>query len=93
MVSNKFWKSLPEDLQELMVQCWDETVDPQREIAVKMQTEAQAAMAARGVKVYTPSGEQLAKWRAHMMPNQAGFVKKVKMDAELVRLAREKLGM
>ncbi|MFC1798858.1 TRAP transporter substrate-binding protein DctP, partial [Thermodesulfobacteriota bacterium] len=93
MVSLKFWNSLPNDLQKVMVDSWDASVDPQRKLAIKMQKDAEKTMKEKGVQVYAPSAEVLAQWRNHMMPNQAPYVKKAKMDPELIKLAKEKLGM
>lgn len=93
MVSLKFWNTLPSDLQKIMVDSWDATVEPQRKLAIKMQKEAEVTMKEKGVQVYEPSAEVLAQWRNHMMPNQAPFVEKAKMDPELIKLAKEKLGM
>ncbi len=93
MVSLKFWDTLPSDLQKAMVESWDVTVDPQRKLAIQMQKDAEVTMKKNGVQVYEPSAEELAQWRNHMMPNQAPYVKKAKMDPELIKLAKEKLGM
>jgi len=93
MVSLKFWDTLPSDLQKAMVESWDVTVDPQRKLAIQMQKDAEVTMKKNGVQVYEPSAEELAQWRNHMMPNQAPYVEKAKMDPELIKLAKEKLGM
>lgn len=93
MASQKFWSSLPDDLKKIMVDVWSETVDKQREMAVKMQDEAEVILEKRGVKIYRPGKDQLTQWRKHIMPAQAPFVKKMKLDEELVNLAKKKLGL
>lgn len=93
IVSNKFWNSLPRDLQKIMVEAWEESVDKQREMSVKMQEEGEMNLEKRGVKIYRPTEEERAKWRNHIMPTQAPFVKKMKYDEKLINLAKEILGM
>ncbi|MBW1999644.1 MAG: TRAP transporter substrate-binding protein DctP, partial [Deltaproteobacteria bacterium] len=93
MVSQKFWNSLPKDLQKIMKEVWNEHVDDERRIAVKMQDEAEAALEKRGVKIYRPDEQQRAKWRQHILPSQEAFVRKMKMDVNLVNRAKEILGM
>ncbi|MBW2308138.1 MAG: TRAP transporter substrate-binding protein DctP [Deltaproteobacteria bacterium] len=93
MVSLKFWSTLPEDLQKIMVDSWNEQVDQQREMARKMQAEAELILEKKGVEIFRPSDELLAKWRKHIMPAQEPFVKKIGMNTELVNIAKKMLGM
>lgn len=93
LVSLKFWNSLPKDLQKIMLDGWDETVEPERANAERMQIQAEKDFVKKGMKVYSPSTQELAKFREHMLPSQEPFVKSTKMTPELVKLAKEKLGM
>ena len=93
LVSQKFWNSLPADLQKTFSQVWNETVPKQREIARKEQAEARKLMEAKGVEFFEPSDEELAKWRQHLMPIQDKIAKDLKHDPALVELARKALGM
>lgn len=93
IVSNKFWKSLPPDLQKIMVDVWDEVVDQEREIAEKMQAEGEMNLEKRGVKIYRPSDKERAEWRKHIMPTQAAFIKEMKYDEKLIDMAEKSLGM
>jgi len=93
MMSLKFWDSLPPDLQNTILDVWKEHVPKQREIARREQKEAKEIMESKGVEIYEPSDEELAKWRKHIMPIQDKLVKDLKHDPELVKLAIKALGM
>ena len=93
MVSLKFWNKLPEDLQKLMVDVWAEHIPQQREIARKDQAEAEVLLTKRGVTIVSPSKETLLEWRKLLMSYQEPFVKKMKMDTDLVNMAKKMLGM
>jgi len=93
LVNLKFWESLPADLQKIMLEIWGEHVPKQREIARREQKEAKEIMQSKGVEIYEPSDEELAKWRQHILPIQDGLSKDLKHDPELVRLAKKALGM
>jgi hypothetical protein len=65
----------------------------QRMLARKMQSEAGEIMQKRsGLHIYKPDQATIAKWRKHIMPSQAPFVKKIGMDPELVDMAKKALG-
>jgi TRAP-type C4-dicarboxylate transport system substrate-binding protein len=93
LVSNKFWNSLSGDLQKIMVEAWEEVVNKERAMSEKMQEEAEINLEKRGVKFYRPTEEERTKWRKYIMPAQDPFVKKMKYDERLIKLAEEKLGM
>ena len=93
MVNLKFWESLPADLQKIMLEVWKEHVPKQREIARREQKEAEEIMKSKGVEIYKPSDEELARWRKHIMPIQDKLAKDLKHDPELVKLALKALGL
>ena len=93
LVNQKFWDSLPPDLQKIFSEVWNETVPKQRAIARKEQAEARTLMEGKGVEFFEPSDAELAKWRNHLMPIQDKIVKDLKHDPALVELARKALGM
>jgi C4-dicarboxylate-binding protein DctP len=93
LVNLKFWESLPPDLQKLFIEVWNELIPKQREIARREQKEAKEIMQSKGVEIYEPSDEELARWRKHIMPIQDKLVKNLKHDPELVKLAMKALGM
>jgi C4-dicarboxylate-binding protein DctP len=93
IVSNRFWNSLPQDLQKIMVNAWEDSVDKQRKVSAKMQLQGEMNLEKRGVKIYRPSQEELTKWRNHILPVQAPFVKKMKYDENFINQAKKILGM
>jgi len=93
MVSLKFWNSLPADLQKIFMDTWNELVPKQREIARKEQKQAEEFLMSKGVDIYYPSDEELAKWRKQIMPIQDKLIKELKHDPELVKIAMKALGM
>jgi len=93
LVNLKFWDGLPPDLQKIILDVWKEHVPKQREMARREQNEAEEIMKSKGVEIYKPSDEELAKWRKHIMPIQDKLSKDLKHDPELVKLAIKTLGM
>ena len=93
LVSEKFWKSLPPDLQKILQDTWNDLVPKQREIARREQTTAKEFLKSKGVEIYDPSDEELAQWRKVIMANQDAIVKELKHDPEMVKMAKKALGM
>jgi len=93
VVSLKFWNSLPPDLQKTFLEVWNELVPKQREISRREQKEAKELMQSKGVEIYEPSDDELAKWRRHIMPIQDELIKELKHDPELIKIAKKALGM
>jgi TRAP-type C4-dicarboxylate transport system substrate-binding protein len=93
LVSLKFWDSLPPDLQNMMLDVWNEHVPKVRELARKMQDEAGALLTKRGVEIFRPKDAALAKWRERVMPIQEPFVKSMEMTPALADMAQKMLGM
>jgi len=93
LVSQKFWNSLPPNLQKIFLETWNDLVPKQREIARREQKMAKEFLQSKGVEFYDPSDEELAKWRNHIMTIQDTLVKELKHDPEMVKMARKALGM
>ena len=93
LVSQKFWNSLSPALQKIFLETWNDLVPKQREIARREQKLAKEFLQSKGVEIYDPSDEELAKWRKHIMANQDSIVKELKHDPELVKMAQKALGM
>ncbi len=93
LVNLDFWKKLPPDLQKIFLDTWNELVPRQRQIARKEQAEARKVIESKGIEIYDPSEEQLAKWRNHVLPVQDKIVNKLKQDPELIQFAKKLLGL
>ncbi len=92
MFSNRFWNSLPKDLQKILVEASEAVVPKQREMSDRMQLEGEMNLEKRGVKIFRPNQDELKRWRQHIMPAQAPFVKEMKFDEELIALIEKKIG-
>jgi len=68
-------------------------VPKQREIARKEQAEARKIMESKGVEIFDPSDEELAKWRNHILPVQDKQIKDLKYDPALIQMAKKALGL
>ena len=84
MMNRKFWSSLPKDLQRIILDTWAEHIDMQRAISEFEQKKGEDVMKEKGVKIYYPPEEQLAKWRARVLPLQDEIVKEIGMDKNFV---------
>ena len=84
MMNGKFWRSLPKDLQKTILDTWEEHVDMQWAINDFMQANSEKIMKKNGMEIYSPPDEQLARWRAHIMPVQNEIIEEVGMDKDLV---------
>lgn len=84
MVSRRFWESLPPDLQQILLDVWEEHVPQQRQISDNEQAKGAENMKANGVEIYYPPEEKLAKWRAKVMEVQDDIVNEMGMDKDLV---------
>ena len=84
VISGKFWRSLPKDLQKIIIDTWEEHIGMQRALSGFEQKKGEEVMKQNGVKIYYPSEEQLAKWRARVLPVQDKIVKEIGMDRDFV---------
>jgi len=93
MVNRKFWNSLPQDLQKIFTDLWEETVPKQRKIARDEQIWAKEYLQTKGMVFYEPSLEKLTKWRNHIIYTQEGLVKDLGYDAKLAETCMKASGM
>ncbi|MFC1814452.1 TRAP transporter substrate-binding protein DctP [Thermodesulfobacteriota bacterium] len=84
MMNGKFWKSLPEDLQKVILDTWKEHVDMQRAITDYEQAHAVETILEHGVQIFTPPKEEMNRWRTRLMSAQDEIVEKLNMDKNFV---------
>jgi len=84
MINGKVWKSLPADLQKMMVDSWEETVEKVRVLAKETQEKAQQINAENGIETVEPGAEDLQQMREKLLASQPALVKELKMDADYV---------
>ncbi len=82
MVSRKLWDSLPADLQELVEETWEATVDEQREYTAGRDAEARAIAIENGIEVTDASTKDIEALRAKLMPIQADVIKELRIDPD-----------
>jgi C4-dicarboxylate-binding protein DctP len=85
LIRNSFWKRLPQDIQQRIMDLWEENIDDSRNLAAASQKQAKERLMKEKVMVYEPLPEQMAAWRNRLLPLQQGFVKQLGIDPELVR--------
>ncbi len=84
MINGKVWKSLPAELQKLMVDTWENTVEKVRILAKETQEKAQLINAENGIETVEPAAEDLQKMRQKLLASQPTLVEDLKMDADYV---------
>lgn len=89
MMNGKFWRSLPQDLQKVILDTWEEHVDMERAISEYDERQAIKIMRDNGVQIYKPSAEQLAEWRDVAMTKQDEIVAELGMDKALVEKVKK----
>ena len=93
LVNRKFWNSLPQNLQKIFMDVWEETTPIQRKIARDQQIWAKDFLEGKGMDFYEPSVEKLSKWREHIMPIQEELIKELGYDRGLVERCMKAAGM
>jgi C4-dicarboxylate-binding protein DctP len=70
VVSNGFWNSLGPDLQHIMTSLWADNITAYRKDMIAAQVRARETLESHGVKIVTPSQQDLTAIRAHMLEEQ-----------------------
>ncbi len=83
LVNLKFWRRLPQDLRETILECWERHVDTARREAAVSQQEARKVLEEHGMIPYTPSDALLESHRALLMEKQDAMVNALKIDPAL----------
>ncbi len=91
LIRNAFWKRLPEDIQQIIMNLWENNIDDSRNLAVASQRQAKERLLEEKIRVYEPLKEQMAAWRNRLLPLQDGYVKQLGIDPELVREIMQEL--
>ncbi|GAK55097.1 TRAP-type C4-dicarboxylate transport system periplasmic component-like protein [Candidatus Vecturithrix granuli] len=85
LIRLSFWNKLPGDIQEIVLTTWDKHVDPAREKAAAMQTQAKAILLEQGVKIIVPDEDAIEQQRYALLSRQDEFVARMNIDPELVK--------
>ncbi len=84
MMNGKYWRSLPKELQKILIDTWEEHIAMQWAINDFEQTKSEKVMKQNGMEIYSPPFEELSKWRSRVMSVQDQIVSEVGMDKKLV---------
>lgn len=84
LVSGKFWKSLPADLQKIVLDTWEQHIETARQICEDEQSLGEKLMQENGVEIYYPTPAELMQWRARILPTQDTIVQELGLDKALV---------
>lgn len=84
LLSQAFYNKLKPEQQKLLVDTWAQMIDKFREEANTAQMKAKESMEAAGIKVVSPSKEDLAESRKRMLVTEADLVKELKLDPAIV---------
>ena len=91
-ISGKAWKSYPKEIQDLIIQVWEEKIDKIRDTADARQQSAKEDGIKNGIKVNVPTKEDIDASRQKLMAKQNDIVKELKIDPELVKVIVGTLG-
>lgn len=92
MVSERFYTSLPADLQKLLIDTWVAHIATYRDNMGKAQTNALAELKSHNVAVKMAAQAEVTAIREKMAPDQPHLVKDLKMSADLPKLMAADLG-
>ncbi len=91
LIRNSFWKRLPQDIQQRIMDLWENNIEDARNQAAASQNQARERLMEEKVMVYEPLPEQMDAWRNRLLPLQDGFVRQLGIDPELVRQITQEL--
>jgi TRAP-type transport system periplasmic protein len=87
VMSMRAWKKLPADIQKLIVDTWEANVDSVRKLAHERQNSARVDGAKHGIVRVDASPADLAAMRKKLLAGQDALIKKLRIDADLVKKA------
>lgn len=92
LVNRRALEELPEDLQTLLIDTWDEMVDDQRDFAAKRQQDARDLNAENGIATAVPSEDALNAMRQRLMEVQPALVDELGIDPEFITQISDAIG-
>lgn len=89
LIRMSFWRKLPPDIQDVVIDTWDKYVDSSRKDAANAQFMAKKIIIENGVEVVVPDEQEVKKWRARIIENQSQFVQVINIDPEIFDLIKD----
>lgn len=91
MVSLKKWDSYPQDIQDLIVNTWEDMIDDVRGVAMERQAKARQIGAENGIETVDPAAADLARMRDKLMSVQGEIVDALGIDKDFVAMTEAAL--
>ncbi|WP_298937247.1 TRAP transporter substrate-binding protein DctP [uncultured Ruegeria sp.] len=88
LISGQAWNTLPEDVQAILVDTWDDLIVEARGNANKRWNTARQINAQNGIEVIEPDPADLEKMRAQLMAIQPELIETLEIDPEMIGLAQ-----
>ncbi len=92
MVSQKIWEELDEDLRDIVVRTWNETIGDARALAASRQRDARAEGQQNGITSVAASAAEIAAQRAKLMQVQDDVIGATGIDAGFAGRVAQALG-
>lgn len=92
MISDRFFKQIPADLQKIVFDTWQENIETYRKNMEMAQEEAHRTLEKNGVQFFSPGLEALSKIRQKMMPTQDDVAKELRLSAPLMSQIKAESG-
>ncbi|WP_417728497.1 TRAP transporter substrate-binding protein DctP [Roseovarius sp.] len=87
VMSTGAWSELPEDLQKIVVDTWEASVDAFRLKAEEAQNEARTVNEENGIAIVTAGSEDILTMRAKLLEGQDALIGDLGIDSEIVAQA------
>jgi TRAP-type C4-dicarboxylate transport system substrate-binding protein len=91
MIGEKYWNSLPADIQNMILAAWKQILPVQRQIAKDEFKKAEEIMKKNGVEFYVPPEKEAKEVRNILLSAQDEMASASKIDKDLYQSTKEKL--
>lgn len=91
MISRSKWESYPQEIQNLIVNTWEDMIDQIRGVAMARQLKARKIGSENGIKTVDPDPTDLFRMRNKLMAVQPEIVKALGIDPAFVAMTEEAL--
>lgn len=88
LISGRAWDRLPEDVQTILVDTWEDLIGEARGNATKRWNTARQINSENGIEVITPDPADLEQMRARLMEIQPDLIETLGMDSDMIGLAQ-----
>jgi TRAP-type C4-dicarboxylate transport system substrate-binding protein len=86
LCSFDFWKQLPEDVQAIIIETWEEDVEQQRREALSAQLSAFNFLKSNGIGIYSLTKNEINANRNFLIEYEQAIVQKVRIDKNLYQM-------